>query len=74
MAAMQHEVAARHWELDEDWDTSPELAAQEDWMWSVFADTAPFTTTARFAALIGAHRELLAPHSQLTLDATGPGA
>jgi Asp-tRNA(Asn)/Glu-tRNA(Gln) amidotransferase A subunit family amidase len=72
MAGLQAAVAAMGGEdFGRDVDEVPNLDAEEDWMWSVFARTVPFTATDEFAALCRRYRHLLAPHSTLLVDSAG---
>ncbi len=74
MAGIQEAVAGREWpEPGADPSQLPDIGPEEHWMWSAFAEGAPLTTTPRFRALCARHRSLLAPHSQLTVDAAVRG-
>lgn len=70
MAAFQAAVAERSRDVEAEPEAgpSPELDAEQDWMWSAFAHDTPLTMTARFQDLNRRHRELLAPHSNVLLD------
>lgn len=72
LLALQAAVAARTWVLDDDRERAPVLS-NEDWMWSAFAETIPFTQREEFLQLCLANRALLAPHSQLSLGHAQPG-
>jgi aspartyl-tRNA(Asn)/glutamyl-tRNA(Gln) amidotransferase subunit A len=50
----------------------PDLHAEENWMWEVFAGIVPFTATEQFNALCRRHLHLLTPPAQLSVQST-PG-
>ncbi|MGX7681201.1 amidase [Jatrophihabitans sp. DSM 45814] len=72
LLALQAEVAARSWDLNDNPEQAPDLSGAQDWMWSVFAETVPFTQRAEFLELCSANRGLLAPHSQLSIGREQP--
>jgi Asp-tRNA(Asn)/Glu-tRNA(Gln) amidotransferase A subunit family amidase len=75
LAALQRAVAEAEWDLPADPGPLPEFGPEDEtWLWSLFAGGAPVTASARFRDTLLLHRQLLSPHSQLSMGQPPPVA